>query len=551
LQGPEVGRKYTLDGPTTLLGRQFDCTICLNGKQVSRQHAQLLQRESSYFVEDLNSSNGTYVNGKKIAPHVPVPLSDRDTLQIGPYLFALRPKSSSAKEDATAAIEPPIVVREQVSAVGLSQSVYKQDPATKLQTVLEIAQLLAGTIDIEPLLDKLLEHLMRLFPQADRAIALLCEGDKLIVRGQRSRGTQDATTIPYSRTIVRKALDDGVGLLSEDAHSDQRFSSSSTLTGLDLRSILCVPLIGADGKRLGAIQVDRFRRGLPFRVEDLHLLTTLCLQVVMVLELAALHAERIKEQRLQQELAFAREIQQGFLPQELEGFHNPDFEVFGKVFPARQVAGDLYDFLQIPGGRLAFFVGDVSGKGMPAALFMVAVRTLCRHLAQATLSPTATLGELNTALSADNPSGMFVTLAHGTFDPATGNVVLASGGHPPPLLRHTDGRVEEVPLTTGRLLGFEEGSLFLTDLQLTLAPGQTLVFYTDGVTEAREPGDKAMFGVERFRKVVTSFDLSMPLEACAEKTSAAIADYTKAKELQDDVTVLLLRRRPKLASRAP
>ena len=99
------------------------------------------------------------------------------------------------------------------------------------------------------------------------------------------------------------------------------------------------------------------------------------------------------------------------------------------------MSGDLYDFFPLADGRLAFFVGDVSGKGMPAALFMVAVRTLCRHLAPAAGSPAETLRQLNDALAADNPSAMFVTLVHGIYDPRTGAVVLASGGHPLPLLR--------------------------------------------------------------------------------------------------------------------
>src|SRR5262249_61431942 len=139
-----------------------------------------------------------------------------------------------------------------------------------------------------PVLDKLLEHLMQLFPQADRAMVLLCEKDKLVVRGQHCRRAEDATIYPYSRTIVKKALDDGVGILSEDVRADQRFLSSSTLTSLDLHSLLCVPLIGQGGKRLGIIQVDRFRRGLPFLVEDLHLVTTVSLPVPMVLELGSL-----------------------------------------------------------------------------------------------------------------------------------------------------------------------------------------------------------------------------------------------------------------------
>jgi serine phosphatase RsbU (regulator of sigma subunit) len=536
LQGPELGRKFSLDGACTVLGRQYDCTICLTGKAVSRQHAQILKRDSTYAIEDLNSSNGTFVNGKRLQPNVPVPFTERDTLQIGPYLFGLRPAPTLA------ATESSLVVRQQVNALTIDQSVYGQDPAVKLQVVLEIAQHLGRTLDLEPLLDKLLDQLIRLFPQADRTMVLLSEGDRLVVRGQRCRHQEDASSYPYSRTIVHRALDEGVGLWSEDARVDERFQASTTLTSMDLHSLLCVPLIGQDGKRLGVIQVDRFRRGMPFRGQDLQLLTAVSMQVATVLENASLHMERLREQRLMQELALAREIQQGFLPHELEGFPAADFDIFGQVFPARQVAGDLYDFMPIGDNRLAFFVGDVSGKGMPAALFMVAVRTLCRHLATVGDSPARTLARLNNALAADNPSGMFVTLAHGLYDPAAGQVILASGGHPPPLLRQSDGRTEEVPLTTGRLLGFDEGDMHLTDITLTLPPGATLAFYTDGALEAREPVAKTMFGLERLRTVVQSFDDGQPLSAWADQVKAAVDRFTTGPELQDDLTLLLLRR---------
>src|SRR5205085_9926832 len=124
----------------------------------------------------------------------------------------------------------------------------------------------------------------------------------------------------------------------------------------------------------------------------------------------------------------------------------------GRVFPARQVAGDLYDFLPVPGGRVAFFIGDVSGKGMPAALFMVAVHTLCRHLVKEAGSLTQTLTRLNAALADDNPSCMFVTLVHGFYEPATGSVHFVSAGHPGPLLRRADGTIEDIAIPCGRLL---------------------------------------------------------------------------------------------------
>jgi sigma-B regulation protein RsbU (phosphoserine phosphatase) len=534
VHGPEMGRQYPLE-VETLLGRQFDAHICLSGREVSRHHARILHRDAHYFVEDLGSSNGTFINGRRLQAHSPEKLHERDLLQIGPYQFSLRQAPTVANT------ESDLVVRQQLNVTTLDQSIYQQDPAQKLQAVLELSRHLARTLDLEPLLDKLLDHLMRLLPQADRAMVLLCDGDKLVVRGQRCRHAEDAGSYPYSRTIVRQALDNGAGILSEDVHKDQRFEASVTLTSLDLHSLLCVPLLGQDGQRLGVIQVDRFRRGLAFRSEDLQLLTTIAMQVSVAMENASLHAEQMREQRLLQELELAREIQQGFLPDELDGFPEADFEVLGRVYPARQVAGDLYDFFKTADGRLAFFIGDVSGKGMPAALFMVAVRTLCRHIGAAGLSPVAVLTQLNKALAADNPSSMFVTLVHGLFDPATGQVVLASAGHFPPLLRQPAGRVEELAAPGGRLLGFDDDNLHLAEAQLTLGERDMLVFYTDGVIEARNP-DKVMFGSSRLRELVQRFENALSLDHCADMARVAVAKFTGLQELQDDITLLLLRR---------
>ena len=137
----------------------------------------------------------------------------------------------------------------------------------------------------------------------------------------------------------------------------------------------------------------------------------------------------------------------------------------------------------LPDGRLAFFLGDVSGKGMPAALFMIAVRTLISHLAPAASSAAEVLERLNRALAGDNPTALFVTLLHGIYDRRDGSVVLASGGHPPPLRRRHDGRVEEIALSPGLMLGMVAEPR-LSDTFLSLEPGETLIVYTDGFTEA-------------------------------------------------------------------
>jgi phosphoserine phosphatase RsbU/P len=534
VKGPNPGRRYPLDRESTVIGRQPDAAIYLESLAVSRQHARVLCDNGTYFVEDVGSSNGTFLNGERITGRVP--LTERDELQIGPYVLSLRVAPGSGQPEGQQ------VIRHRVDAAPSNYTLYSQNPAYKLQVVLEIAQHLGHTLEIDPLLNRLLEQLLRLFPQADRGMALLVERDQLVVRAQRTRTHGDLGDYPYSRTLVRRALDEGVGLLSEDVGGDPNLVLSATLVSLNLRSFLCVPLIGWEGRRLGVIQLDCLRPGQAFRKEDLELLTAVGLQVAVVLQNAAFHAERLREERLRQELMLAREIQQAFLPHDFDTLSNGDPEVFARVHPAREVSGDLYDIFRLPDGRLAFILGDVSGKGMPAALFMIAVRALSRHLAPSAEGPADLLRRLNVALVADNPTHLFVTLVCGIYDPRDGSLVFSSGGHPPPLVRHADGTVEELVIKPGVLLG-QAPVLRVADTRLTLKPGETFILYTDGMTEAFLPDGKTMFGLDRLRDALGGPRTPLPLEQCAEAARAAIERFTGDTELQDDQTLLLLRRR--------
>ncbi len=539
IKGPNPGQRFALDGDSLLIGRQEDAAIYLDSLAVSRHHARIHCQGGEFFVEDVGSSNGTFVNGRRISRTTP--LTERDALQIGPYLLHL------AADPPPMPSSPPLpdqIIRAQVSAAPSNHTLISQNPAYKLQVVLEIAQHLGRTLEMEPLLGRLLEHLLRLFPQADRGMVLLREGERLTVRAQHCRNKSEPQhDYPYSRTIVRRALEEGVGLLSEDVGGDPNLVLSATMISLNLRSFLCVPLLGWEDRRLGVIQLDCLRPGHVFRAEDLEVLTAVAIQVSTVLENAELHAERLREERLHQELRLARDIQQSFLPADFEVFEGGDPELFARVHPAREVSGDLYDFFPLPDGRLAFFLGDVSGKGMPAALFMIEVRTLIRHLAPSIDSPAELLRRLNTALVADNPTALFVTLAHGIYDRRDGSVLLTSGGHPPPLLRRRDGSVTEVQLEPGALLGCSELEMHLTDTRLSLHPGETLILYTDGYTEAFATDRKNMFGVERLCEVLGGPRAALPLEECADEATAAVQRFTGQTELQDDQTLFLLRRR--------
>jgi phosphoserine phosphatase RsbU/P len=534
LEGPAAAAtcEFPLARERTLIGRDVEVDIQLSSKTVSRQHAQILATDGAYFIEDLGSRNGTYLNGRRVVRRMP--LGPKDQLKIGEFnLEVSLPGAANLRET-------DLVVREQVDATPSNEALYSLNPAQKLRVVLEIAQELCTYLDLQILLESLLRHLLRLFPKADRGLILLGEQDRLLVRAHRSR--RGDVDFPFSRTIVRKSMDEGVGILSEDVRQDHRFTDSQSLPDLPVRSVLCVPLICKDGRRLGVIQLDRSTSDDPFRGEELRLLATVGLQAAVVLENAALQAERVYEEVIHKELAMAREIQHAFLPSPFAAQAVHGFELVGQVVPAREVSGDYYDFFMLGDGRVGFFVGDVSGKGVPAALFLVAVRTLGRHLATAGSGPAETLSRLNDALAADNPSSMFITLAYGIYDPQSGEAIVASAGHPAPLLRRSDGRVDETSVPTGGLLGCMVGNIGLVETSLLLNPGETLIYYTNGVTKAFAPDGKSTFGLPGLKAVLGGPSRHLSLKESIENTRMTVQTFAGTADPQDDQTLLLLRR---------
>jgi serine phosphatase RsbU (regulator of sigma subunit) len=537
LEGPEPGREFPLEPGTSLIGRQYDAAVFLEALAVSRHHATIFQDADGCVVEDLGSSNGTYVNGQRIEGRCR--LTELDKLQIGPYVLALQSDSPTAAPDS----DDPII-RVSVTAQPSNHTLFTDNPAYKLQVVLEIAQHLARTPE-RSLLAKLLEQLLELFPQADRGLVVLCtDGDveRLRVAESAARPGAAQGSSSYSRTIVRRALEGGVGILSEDVPRDRQMLIQ-TVMSLKVRSLLCVPMISKDGRRLGVIHLDTTRPSATFRRDDLEVLTAVGMQAAVALDNAALHAELLRDERLRVEVGMARDIQRGFLPTDFPRGRE-GFELYACVEPALEVSGDLYDFFSLSNGRLAFYVGDVSGKGMPAALFMAAVHALFRHLILTETSPAATLARLDAALAADNPSDKYVTVALGLYDPPTGETTLAVAAHPPPLLRRVDGRVEEIAVRPGLPLGYGEITSRIAEHRVTLAPGETLILYTDGFSEARVPGGKAVFDRARLQEVLGGPRASLSLEACAEAARSAVGQFIGHSEQQDDLTMLLLRRKP-------
>ncbi len=240
---------------------------------------------------------------------------------------------------------------------------------------------------------------------------------------------------------------------------------------------------------------------------------------------------------LQNELDMASRMQQSILPTVFP--EGPGYQIFASMEPARQVGGDFFDIVNLDRGRIGLVVADVSGKGVPAALFMMSCRTQLKGAAVGRVMPGAVLSEVNRLLYEDNEAMMFVTVFYGIFDPASGRLVYANGGHNPPLLVHADRTSDVLPGTDGLALGlmpdidYREGTL-------DLLPGDAVVFYTDGVTEAEN--DKGeLFGMERLYRV---FENAPPRGAKDANTAVFEAVHAFAGDTpqSDDVTCLMLYR---------
>ncbi|SDD24703.1 SpoIIE family protein phosphatase [Aquimonas voraii] len=252
-------------------------------------------------------------------------------------------------------------------------------------------------------------------------------------------------------------------------------------------------------------------------------------------ELAEARAEAL---RAEGELDAAREIQMAMLPSRsrLQGW--PGLRLAALLEPMRAVGGDFFNVLPLDSERVAFFIGDVSDKGVPAALFMARTMTLLEPGAGRGESPSETLQRVGRVLAQDNPNGMFVTVLIGRMDLDSGLLVLASAGHDPPLLRTGDGRVQRVELDTGPALGFEEEAEY-PQVQLRLRPGDALLMFTDGLSEAEDARGTA-FGEARIAEVMAAVPEIAP-QRLVDALTAAVQQHRQASPA-DDLTLLCLQR---------
>lgn len=290
-----------------------------------------------------------------------------------------------------------------------------------------------------------------------------------------------------------------------------------------------------------AIAIGRFDVPLP-KIDSNDEIRTLRDSLVYMQGSLANYIAELKEttankERIESELSIAREIQMGMIPKIFPPYPDrKDVDLHAILHPAKEVGGDLYDFY-IDDNRLYFLIGDVSGKGVPASLFMAITRSLFRTLSQKELSPAKIITEMNNSISENNESNMFVTLILGILDLPTGKLKLCNAGHNPPVLIHPNGQTSYLKFRTHLFAGVVENFSY-TDEEITLEKGSKLFLYTDGVTEA-ENAAKELYSDERLLETLSSI-ASSDIRFTVEAVANSVANHVLEAEVSDDLTILLI-----------
>src|SRR5262245_28245294 len=576
IKGSCPGQLVDLQGERMIMGRHPSCQIVLDNAAVSRNHAQILESHGTYFLEDLRSRNGTLLNGKKIqgrteirdgdeirvcevvlrfhqgAPPeskeepTPVPaalgnirpgqeramtVSDTDLADLarsGPFSKQMLDDSSSDSSSIITSLDmtnrgPRIAVR----------------PEAKLRAVMEISQNLARALKIDDVLPKILESLFKIFPQADRGFIVLKDAatGAIQVQSLRTRREEQADSARLSMTILREAMDKARAILSADAAADKRFSLSDSVTNLKIRSVMCAPLVVQAGQSLGAIQIDSLDNSLAFSEDDLEVLVSVAAQAALSLENAQLHTAALKQRDLERDLDFATQVQLGFLPNERPRVEGYDFFDFYEA--AHRVGGDFFDYVLLPDGRVAVTVGDVAGKGVPAALLMARIYSDTRYELLAKPTPAEAMTNLNANVASSGLGHRFITLAFVILEPRTHTLTIVNAGPLPPLLRSGRGQGKQLGTEiSGRPLGIQPGTTY-NQVQVPIAAGESIVLYTDGVIDTMNPAKEAynMSGLKAFLK-------KAPVHAAplGEGIVADVEAFAAGQPQRDDICLICFHR---------
>ncbi|HEY2924176.1 MAG TPA: SpoIIE family protein phosphatase, partial [Candidatus Eisenbacteria bacterium] len=513
---------------------------------VSRRHAEIVLRDDGYWIQDLKSKNGTKVNGTLI--QTPSRLNPGDRIDIGPCQIHFARDTEPGSSVRVADTKAPGTVH----AVPLADLVNASHSATNIKAIAatgaspqRMAQFFEGMERLGPALlahkpmAELFQFIVDLTSdvlRSDRTVLILRgEGEQLIPKATKQRGPTAGQEILVSRSIARRAIDDRTAILTSDAQSDERFKEQQSVIRQRINSAMCVPLWHEE-EVLGVLYVDNVAAPVPYEHTDLLILTHIGhLAAVKILETKSL--EELQRRKLMEEdLKRAANLQQSLLP--TEPLVSPPYRVAGKNIPSSDVGGDYFDFIDGEAPVLTVGLGDVAGKGMPAALLMTNLHASVRAHVESESQLPIVMGRLNRSIHHAVRGDRFITLVLIAIEKKSGEIRYVNAGHNPPFLVRASGETEKLSVG-GLLLGMFPEAAYESAL-LRMDPGDVLVLYSDGVTEARDERDDE-FGEERLASFLREHRTMDP-ERLVESLIRAVHEFSSEGKPGDDVTVAVIRR---------
>ncbi len=526
-----------LTGQRVCLGRAADNDLAYPDDPVlSRRHMVVDFDGSDYFVEDLRSKNGTTLNGVK--------LEERRKLQLGDRVVAGR--ATLVYDDAAAAEHTVVFVPEDDTIQGTVSTDLKQalgpDGAglqaalgspvfggmSRMQALLDAGRELDGHRPLPELFETILELAVSSVG-ARRGVVMTLENGELTPR------TARGDNFRMSSSVRDQVMRERRSLLIGDTSTDDALRGSMTILQQGVKSLIAVPLQTADAV-IGLLYVDSPDLFRPFTADDLTLLTVMANIAAVRIESSLLAEERKANEKMAEDLRRAAEIQRTLLPHVAPLVHGLD--IHGYSMPCRSVGGDYYDFIRMPGGKLGVIVGDVAGKGMPAALMMSSLQARVQMLAEEGGGVAALVSRLNRGVAANCPGNRFITFFMAIVTPETGNLEYCNAGHNPPWLVRAAGNVEALE-TGGPVLGILPQAPFLAG-SATLEPGDALLLFSDGAPEARSADDEE-FGDDRLLQELQTRAGSGAREIVQGMTEA-LERFMGTAAAVDDVTLVAVKR---------
>jgi sigma-B regulation protein RsbU (phosphoserine phosphatase) len=395
----------------------------------------------------------------------------------------------------------------------------------------EIARELTSILNLDELLGRIAELLRRLIDFQMFSILLLdSDGEKLQHRFSLrfNENVLVKKEIPLGLGVVGHAAETRHAILVPDVSKDPRYIEGNPET----RSELAVPLIYKD-KVIGVLDLEHTRRGF-FTEEHRRTMTTLAAQVAIAIENAQLYEEIARqERRLERDLSLARELQMRLLPQTLPKLAHLDLAA--KFAPARAIGGDLYDFIPYSLSRLGIVIGDVSGKGAPAAIYAALVSGILRSHAPIEPGPAEMLSAVNLSLAERRIEAQFVSLIYAVWDDENSTLLVANSGLPRPVYVH-EGK-NKVIEATGLPLGLFDDADY-DEFRFKMKPGDMFVFFSDGILDARNRQGE-LFGRGRVEKIISEC-AGLSADCVVESLFKAAAEHSAGVETFDDQTVVAI-----------